>query len=89
MGQEDTMFCQFHDEANFLEMYSILQDPYQISNLATLLSAETIDYYKVGKNALTRLTIKFEWISKLTTTMFDEQKIMKCDFHSKFSPILR
>jgi len=46
MGQEDTMFCQFHDEANFLEMYSILQDPYQISNLATLLSAETIDYYK-------------------------------------------
>ena len=47
IGQEDTMFCQFQDRDNFLEMYNLMQDPEQIINLASLLSSETINYYKV------------------------------------------
>ena len=41
------MFCQFQDRDNFLEMYNLMQDPEQIINLASLLSSETINYYKV------------------------------------------
>ena len=44
------MFCQFHDDVKFLEMYNILQDPFQILNLASQLSKETIEFYKVINN---------------------------------------
>ena len=47
IGQEDTIFCQFEDSVNFIEVYSILQDPYQTQNLASLLSKDTIELYKV------------------------------------------
>ena len=52
IGQEDTMFCQFQDRDNFLEMYNLMQDPEQIINLASLLSSETINYYKVNYSNL-------------------------------------
>ena len=47
LGQEDSMFCQFQDSANFLEMYSLAQDPHQLTNIANLLTADTLEYYKV------------------------------------------
>ena len=47
LGQEDSVFCQFQDSANFLEMYSLAQDPHQLTNIANLLTADTIKYYEV------------------------------------------
>jgi len=44
-GQEDTMFCQFQDNDNFLEMYSLSQDRFQLTNLAPLLQNETLKHY--------------------------------------------
>ena len=41
------MFCQFQDSANFLEMYSLAQDPHQLTNIANLLTTDTIEYYEV------------------------------------------
>jgi len=45
IGQEDSMFCQFHDSTEFQEMYSINQDPYQLTNIANLIKNETIQHY--------------------------------------------
>ena len=42
--EEDTMFCQFPDQ---LEMYSLAQDPHQLTNIANLLTTDTIEYYEV------------------------------------------
>ena len=47
IGQENTMFCQFEDSSQFLEMYNLAQDPEQLTNLASMISEETIGYYKV------------------------------------------
>ena len=44
LGKEDTMFCQFPDQQ---EMYSLAQDPHQLTNIANLLTADTLEYYKV------------------------------------------
>ena len=48
LGQEDSLFCEFQDHKNTVEMYNIIQDPLQLTNLAGMLSAETLDHYKVG-----------------------------------------
>jgi len=45
IGQEDSIFCQFEDDSLFQEMYSINQDPYQLTNIANLLKNETIQHY--------------------------------------------
>jgi len=45
IGQEDSLFCQFQDDSSFQEMYSINQDPYQLTNIANLLKNETIQHY--------------------------------------------
>jgi len=45
IGQEDSIFCQFEDDTHFQEMYSINQDPYQLTNIANLLKNETIQHY--------------------------------------------
>ena len=44
LGKEDTMFCQFPDQQ---EMYSLAQDPHQLTNIANLLTTDTIEYYEV------------------------------------------
>ena len=48
LGQENSLFCEFKDHKNTIEMYNIAQDPLQLTNLAGMLSAETLDHYKVG-----------------------------------------
>lgn len=48
IGQENTMFCQFEDNNQFLEMYNLAQDPEQLTNLASLISDDTKGYYKVA-----------------------------------------
>jgi len=45
IGQEDSIFCEFQDDTLFQEMYSINQDPYQLTNIANLLKNETIQHY--------------------------------------------
>jgi len=52
IGQEDSLFCVFEDGAQFQEMYSINQDPYQLTNIADLLKNETIQHYKKIMGAL-------------------------------------
>ena len=49
LGQEDSLFCEFQDRANTIEMYNIAQDPLQLTNLAGMLSSETLDHYKVSQ----------------------------------------
>merc|ERR1712013_181502 len=44
-GQEDSLFCKFDDSENFLEMYSLAQDKYQLTNIAGLLQNETKEHY--------------------------------------------
>ena len=44
-GQEDSLFCKFDDSENFLEMYSLAQDRYQLTNIAGLLQNETKEHY--------------------------------------------
>lgn len=50
LGQENSLFCEFKDHKNTIEMYNIAQDPLQLTNLAGMLSAETLDHYKVSFN---------------------------------------
>lgn len=45
LGQEDSMFCQFQDKGGFLEMYSLSQDKFQLTNIANLLQNETLQHY--------------------------------------------
>ena len=49
LGQEDSLFCEFQDRVNTIEMYNIAQDPLQLTNLAGMLSSETLDHYKVSQ----------------------------------------
>jgi len=46
LGQEDSVFCQFQDSHNFMEMYNLAQDKHQLINLAKKISQQTIDFYK-------------------------------------------
>ena len=52
LGQEDSVFCQFEDSTNFIEMYNLAQDKLQIVNLAKEISKKTIDFYKVKTTGL-------------------------------------
>ena len=52
LGQEDSVFCQFEDSTNFIEMYNLAQDKLQIVNLAKEISKKTIDFYKVETTRL-------------------------------------
>ena len=47
LGQEDSVFCQFEDSDNFMEMYNLAQDRHQLINLAYKISQQTINFYKV------------------------------------------
>ena len=44
-GQENSLFCKFDDTEGFLEMYSLAQDRFQLSNIAGLLQNETKEHY--------------------------------------------
>lgn len=44
-GQENSLFCKFDDSESFLEMYSLAQDRFQLSNIAGLLQNETKEHY--------------------------------------------
>jgi len=44
-GQENSLFCKFDDSEGFLEMYSLAQDSFQLSNIAGLLQNETKEHY--------------------------------------------
>jgi len=44
-GQENSLFCKFDDSEGFLEMYSLAQDRFQLSNIAGLLQNETKEHY--------------------------------------------
>ena len=47
IGQEDSIFCQFEDRGNTMEMYNLAQDNLQLINLAEKISEQTINFYKV------------------------------------------
>ena len=44
-GQENSQFCRFDDSETFLEMYSLSQDEFQLTNIAGLLQEETRKHY--------------------------------------------
>ena len=44
-GQENSQFCRFEDSETFLEMYSLSQDEFQLTNIAGLLQEETRKHY--------------------------------------------
>jgi N-acetylglucosamine-6-sulfatase len=41
IGQEDSLFCKFDDSEGFLEMYSLTQDQFQLTNIAGLLQVDS------------------------------------------------
>ena len=43
---QDDLYCQFLDDENFVEMYNIKLDEYQLSNLALSLTEEEHQYYQ-------------------------------------------
>ena len=48
LGQENTMFCRFEDSEQMLEMYNLNQDRHQLTNLASMLTNDTIAHYLVS-----------------------------------------
>ncbi len=40
-GEENTLYCEFDDDVQFVEMYDLANDPYQLSNLGQRMDEET------------------------------------------------
>merc|ERR1711890_22863 len=44
--QDDTVFCEFQDKDVFMELYSLTQDKFQLTNIARSVREDTLQYYK-------------------------------------------
>ena len=49
---ENTMFCSFNDNENFLELYDLNQDPYQLYNMVSQVSPDVLQAYRDKTTAL-------------------------------------
>ena len=49
LGQENSMFCRFEDSEQMMEMYNLNQDRHQLTNLASMLTNDTIAHYLVSQ----------------------------------------
>ena len=49
---ENTMFCSFNDNENFLELYDLNQDPYQLYNMVSQVPPDVLQAYRDKTTAL-------------------------------------
>ncbi|XP_034251811.1 N-acetylglucosamine-6-sulfatase-like isoform X2 [Thrips palmi] len=49
---ENSLFCKFNDEENFLEAYDMVSDPYQMKNIAQLMKKTDIQRYLLKLKSL-------------------------------------
>lgn len=53
---EDTIFCRFEDDVDFVEFYNLAQDRLQLYNLGPELASDVIDLYQKKVDALKACT---------------------------------